>query len=273
MNVQKIKISEIDIVENIRLSGRDKEMTQLMQSINQHGLEHPIGVAKTKSGRYVLVHGSRRLTACKKLGWVTIPATVIDEPSLEHLIVLNAIENLQRRDVSPFELGRMVARLLELDLTISEISARLNVSESQIEQGLNVFKTVPVKYRERVRFMGKGKSSRDGDLPASVVKKISDVRRQYNLSKKVYEQILDIARAEDLTGLDIAIISKLLDDGMTPEAALKVRKNYSSYTCEIFAETSEMDKLIKKHGKSGAGILKCIAYGEIPAVKKPEFVR
>ena len=50
------------------------DVRSLADSIAEVGLLHPIVV--TPEGR--LIAGQRRLEACRKLGWVEIPATVVD---------------------------------------------------------------------------------------------------------------------------------------------------------------------------------------------------
>ena len=57
----------------------DNELDDLVGSIRENGLLQPIMVVKKPGGdTYDLLAGHLRLAACKKLGWKTIPAVVMD---------------------------------------------------------------------------------------------------------------------------------------------------------------------------------------------------
>ncbi|MFH0983710.1 MAG: ParB N-terminal domain-containing protein, partial [Planctomycetota bacterium] len=56
-----------------------QDVEQVARSIAAHGLLQPIMVVRTPQGDgYDLLAGHLRLAACKKLGWKTIPAVVMD---------------------------------------------------------------------------------------------------------------------------------------------------------------------------------------------------
>jgi ParB family transcriptional regulator, chromosome partitioning protein len=111
MLIRDIPISEINRKENIRQIVKDDSISSLMQTIKDNGLLQPIGVKETKQRDYLIVWGNRRLEACTKLGWKTIPAVIFsdadEEMTEEQFFVINAIENLQQRPNTLFELGRI----------------------------------------------------------------------------------------------------------------------------------------------------------------------
>jgi ParB family chromosome partitioning protein len=67
-------IDEIKVGKRIRRDMGDIE--SLAQSINDLGLLTPILITPDNK----LLAGERRLRACKKLGWTTIPVTVVKAP-------------------------------------------------------------------------------------------------------------------------------------------------------------------------------------------------
>ena len=74
LDIRDVPIAQIIVRENVRTRGGDAEIKQLMQSIKQDGLQSPIGVNKNNGkGNFMLMYGSRRLLACTKLGWKTVP--------------------------------------------------------------------------------------------------------------------------------------------------------------------------------------------------------
>jgi len=82
----EIKVSEVKICNDIkktRISNDD--IDNLIVSIKSYGLLQPIGVSslmiaeESKQAKWKLLWGQNRLDACKKLGFLTIPALIIDD--------------------------------------------------------------------------------------------------------------------------------------------------------------------------------------------------
>lgn len=73
------------------------DLKSLAESIEAVGLLHPVVV--TPQG--LLIAGQRRLAACRLLGWLDIPVTVID---LEAAVRGEAHENFVRKDLLPSEI-------------------------------------------------------------------------------------------------------------------------------------------------------------------------
>ena len=55
----------------------------------------------------------------------------------EEFLVHNAVENLHRKDINLFELGRTCDALAKMDLTISEIAARLTIPRTRVKNAIN----------------------------------------------------------------------------------------------------------------------------------------
>ena len=108
-----------------------KEINELAESINTHGLLQPIVVREFRS-RYQLVAGERRFRAALKLGWTQVPATIIDATDQE-MAELALVENLQRKDLNPIEKATSFQRYLEANHCKQEVLAkRLNIDRSTI---------------------------------------------------------------------------------------------------------------------------------------------
>lgn len=110
MRVSQIPIDLIDEdVSNHRLSVDPEADRQLQQSIAERGVQQPIKIAAKGNGRFTLVFGFRRKAAAAAAGLTAIPAIVeqglspLDENSIR---VLQAVENLERRELHPMEEAR-----------------------------------------------------------------------------------------------------------------------------------------------------------------------
>ena len=273
MNVIDVKIKDIEIVENVRVEVKDKDLVGLMESIKQRGLQNPIYVGKTKSGRYVLISGHRRMTACSKLGWNTIPANVTTEPEIIDLLLDNSTENLQRLNITPMEFGRICQRLLDLKLTIPEIASRLSVTKSMIEQALNTYKGIPEEFKGKVEFMSRG-INRQGKIPATLATKVLSIKKDVGLTEAQTSSLLSETRNRELTYEDLKVVSSLIKAGLSPSKATKESTKYKCYRIDICLSIEDVNKLASQHNLSPIMTLKEIIYGEVKTtLKKPDFIQ
>ena len=79
-----------------------------LPALTKVGLLHPIVVRP--DGR--LIAGERRLAACKKLGWTSVPVTFVD---LKEVIRGEFAENAHRKDFLPSEIDAIRRALLPLE--------------------------------------------------------------------------------------------------------------------------------------------------------------
>lgn len=278
MQIKDIELNKIKVIANIRLDEDDREIPQLMESIKQHSLLEPIGVQKERDG-YVLVFGYRRYLACKKLLWKTIPAIIATDGEKTDLLILNAVENLQRRDISATETGAVCEELLKRDLTEEEIAVVLSKPIDQIKHLIQIYHEIPASVRKRIKIFRAGRSSRKGMLPISLVYKVMQLRKIGRLKEVDLIKLLNYVRKEGFVGADIMVISLLMQGGLQLEEALKERKKYMVMTLHCIVKKKELEELRKKyHPLSDSNILKMILYGAIeqrlscPSIIKKKFV-
>lgn len=273
MLVKEININDIKIIENVRV--KIDKLEGLMQDIKQHGLYNPIKVVQTKTNDYILVQGNRRLSACKKLGWKKIPATVTEDMEIADLLVNNMSENIHREDITPVELGRVCTRLkTELGMSSSEISAKLSIPVNRINGAMQAYNGLPDKYRKRVSYMGKGGASRAGDIPATVATKIIAAKRQFGLSDAGVEKLLNVSRIEEFGAAELYIISLLLANGSTVSQAIETIKDFNYVRTDIVVNNDEIEALLNKYKiDSRIILLQSIVYGELPPIKRPVWFK
>jgi ParB family chromosome partitioning protein len=118
---------------DMRLERSWEEVKELAESINQHGLLQPIIIAETEQGaKYKILAGMRRYMAVRLLGWTRIPARIVRGAEGTKGEVLTIVENLQRKDVDPFEEALAFARLRQKGLTDEEIAQLVNKDRTYI---------------------------------------------------------------------------------------------------------------------------------------------
>lgn len=276
MSLQKIEINKIKIVENHRSTINEDHLDEMMQSIKQHGVLQPIGIAKDGHGGYVLRFGQRRLLACKKLGHKTIEAMVSDKVSDQKLSFEGLTENIQRKDPSFAEYGRIIEKLKNKEkLQLSEIAVRMGIPLKKINQIFQVYEELPEKLRSKVFFMekGGGRKGRPGEIPATVATKIIAMKREHNLNNKDIDNIFDGVARKGMDSLDLDNVGSLVGSGMNATDALAHSAQYGVYTVDVVVKHTEMARLMQQHQLiNRAHLFKKAIYGEIPPLPKPEFV-
>ena len=135
----KVKLLDIEPNrEQPRKDFDDDAVSELADSIAQHGLIQPIVVTPLSSGRYSIVAGERRWRACRMAGLNEVPV-VVKEASKQELMEIALIENLQREDLNPVEEALGYRSLINsFGLTQEDVATRMGKSRSAITNALRL---------------------------------------------------------------------------------------------------------------------------------------
>jgi ParB/RepB/Spo0J family partition protein len=139
MDVQTIPVSDVLIGDtNPRKSFDADSLNELAESVQKHGLIHPITVRPAGDENYELISGERRLEAHKKAGLDEIDAD-IREVSDELAVDLQFVENIQREEVHPMEEAEAFKSLREhSDYSIKDIGQKVGKSNTFVLQRLKL---------------------------------------------------------------------------------------------------------------------------------------
>lgn len=94
-----------------RTEFKDEELTELANSIKEHGVVQPV-LVRRKGNKYQLVAGERRFQASKRAGKATIPAVVKDLDD-KRMFEVAIIENVQRENLNPLEEAIAYKKLMD----------------------------------------------------------------------------------------------------------------------------------------------------------------
>lgn len=166
-------------------------LKELSSSIKELGVIQPVTVRKMKGDQYQLVSGERRLRASKMVGISKIPAYVRlanDQESLEMALV----ENIQRQDLDPIEIGLSYQRLIEeINLTQDQLSERVGKKRSTITNYMRLLKLDPIiqtGIRDQFITMGHGRA----------LVNVEDPKTQLDLYKQIVKKGLSVRAVEVL---------------------------------------------------------------------------
>ncbi len=125
------------------------DMADLISSIKEKGVLEPVLVRPT-GDKYQIIAGERRYRASLEAGLSQIPCVEIDVDD-RGVLEISLIENLQRRDLSPFEEADGLHKLCEKFLyTHEDVAKKLGKSRSSITETLTL-NNIPVDLRDRCR--------------------------------------------------------------------------------------------------------------------------
>lgn len=134
-----VKISEIEPNrEQPRKEFDSEALSELADSIAQHGVLQPLLLRPMLSGEYRIVAGERRWRAARMAGLTEVPAVVREMTDAEEMLFA-LIENLQREDLTPLEEARGYRTLIESQgLTQEEVSRAVGKSRPTVTNALRL---------------------------------------------------------------------------------------------------------------------------------------
>ncbi|KKT81432.1 hypothetical protein A2875_00030 [Candidatus Gottesmanbacteria bacterium RIFCSPHIGHO2_01_FULL_46_14] len=193
-DTQQVLHLEINMVEPNPLQPRGlispDSLSDLVNSIKEHGIIEPLVVAKTPAG-YQLIAGERRWRASKLAGLTTVPV-LVKETTAKGMLEMAIVENVQREDLNPIERAQAFQRLIEeFGLPVSEISKRIGKSESYVSNTM--------------RLMALPDAIKDGLISGAItegharaIAGLGEVRLMVDAYKTILAESASVRRAEDL---------------------------------------------------------------------------
>lgn len=111
------------------------DLSELMASIAEKGVIEPL-VVRQRGGRYQIIAGERRYQAAVQVGLRELPVVVRDVDDGE-VIELALVENLQRKDLTPFEESEALQALAEkCGYTHEDLARKLGKSRTGVTESL-----------------------------------------------------------------------------------------------------------------------------------------
>lgn len=150
-SVNKLRIMEIEPNrDQPRKDFDEKSLSELAESIEQHGVLQPLVVRPLTNGGYQLVAGERRWRAARIAGLTEVPV-VIKELTDEEVIEIAMIENLQREDLNPLEEALGYRYMMdELNITQEQAAEKVGKSRPTVANAIRLLR-LPNEVQEMVK--------------------------------------------------------------------------------------------------------------------------
>ncbi|MCD4750950.1 MAG: ParB/RepB/Spo0J family partition protein [Thermoanaerobaculales bacterium] len=168
------------------------DLSDLVNSIEVHGILEPLLVRKREGGQYELVSGERRFHAAMQAGLTEVPCIEL-EVSDEHALEIALIENLQREDLSAFEEAEGFQTLIgKYGYTHQQVAEAVGRSRVTITESLKIL-SIPPEIRS---------ACRHADITAKgillEIARVQDPKTMNELIRAIVEERLDRAALREL---------------------------------------------------------------------------
>ncbi len=111
------------------------DLAELIASITEKGIIEPL-VVRPRGSRFQIIAGERRYQASVQVGLLELPVVIRDVDDTE-MLELALIENLQRKDLTPFEESEALHGLAEsCGYTHEDLARRLGKSRTAVTESL-----------------------------------------------------------------------------------------------------------------------------------------
>lgn len=172
------------------------DLSDLIASIRERGVLEPLLVRPSEvGGRFMIISGERRYRAAREAGLGELPCIEmeVDDRAVAEIAL---IENLQRKDLTPFEEADGLLVLVErFGYTHEEISRKIGKSRSSVTEALTI---------------------------ASLPHDVRELCRRADITSK--SLLLQIVRQADKDTM-IDFVRRINERGMTRDEARKARPN------------------------------------------------
>jgi ParB family transcriptional regulator, chromosome partitioning protein len=176
----------------------EEELAELAMSIQQQGIIQPVTVRKMGHDRYQLISGERRLKAARVAGLTEVPA-YIRVANDEQMLEMALVENIQREDLNPIEIGISYQRLLEeCHISQEELSQKVGKDRSTISNYIRLLK-LPAEVQEAIG----SRAITMGHARALIT--VEDPLQQVAILQTIVKEQLSVRQVEELVRKPIQI--------------------------------------------------------------------
>jgi ParB family transcriptional regulator, chromosome partitioning protein len=222
---------------NPRRNFADGDLTDLAQSIREHGVVQPVIVRHgAQAGRYEIIAGERRWRAAQRAGLTELPVIIRDVDDRVAL-ELAIVENVQRTDLNPVEEAQGYQQLMdEHHYTQADLGQVIGKSRSHVANTLRLLK-LPEVIRDMLV---------NGALSAGHARALVTAEEPAGLAKRIVEEGLSVRQAEALAQLPAA------DEARTPRAKASFEKDPDTVALEkLLTDVTGLRVAINHREKGG----------------------
>ena len=255
-NQQTIKEVDLKDINPGRFQPRtnfdSEKLSELTNSIKNHGVISPILVREAGLNKYEVIAGERRFRASKAANLKTIPC-IIDQKKDQDALESALIENLQREDLNAVEEARGYDRLKrEFGLTQDEVASATGKARSTIANSLRLL-TLPTKVLDMLSSgqIEKGHAKLLASLDEqeaikaaeNIVKNKLTVKDLSNQSSTKKKNNLKTKTTKDT---DLLIVEQEMSEGFGHKVEIEAKNKKTGKVVITYNTADELENIIAK---------------------------
>lgn len=241
-----VRIGDIDPNRDQPRKEFDSEaLSELADSISQHGVLQPLLLRPMPTGGYRIVAGERRWRAARMAGLTEVPAVIREMTDAEEMLFA-LIENLQREDLTPLEEARGYRTLIEAqDFTQEEVSQAVGKSRPAVTNALRLL-NLPEDIQQMLE---------DGEITAGHARTLLSFKNEEDMH-------LGAKKAKEGASVrELEALAKRLNEASTQVQPKVSRKNQYFEEAQL-AMGEYLNRKVKVAGTKKKGTLQIEFYGE-----------
>ncbi len=241
-----VRIGDIDPNRDQPRKEFDSEaLSELADSISQHGVLQPLLLRPMPTGGYRIVAGERRWRAARMAGLTEVPAVIREMTDAEEMLFA-LIENLQREDLTPLEEARGYRTLIEAqDFTQEEVSQAVGKSRPAVTNALRLL-NLPEDIQQMLE---------DGEITAGHARTLLSFKNEEDMR-------LGAKKAKEGASVrELEALAKRLNEASTQVQPKVSRKNQYFEEAQL-AVGEYLNRKVKVAGTKKKGTLQIEFYGE-----------
>jgi ParB family chromosome partitioning protein len=221
-----------------RIHFKEEELTELAESIRQHGVIQPLIAVPKPDGKFILIAGERRWQAAQRAGLQTVPV-VTRQANNQEMLEVALIENVQRADLNALEEAEAYRQLVEeFGLSHESVAKRVGKSRVAVTNTLRLLALADAVKQALV-----DEKITEGHARALLA--LSSHKAQTSALQTILNLSMSVRQTEEL-------IRKLA--GQKPVKAKKPIQNADVRDVEKRLQRSLGTKVALKHGKKGGTV-------------------
>lgn len=180
-----------------RTSLHPEALTELADSIREHGLIQPLIVTQQGPERYQIIAGERRWQAARLAGLATVPV-IVKEATAQQSLEMALVENIQRSDLNPLEEAAAYRQLVdEFGLTQEQVAERVGKSRVAVTNTMRLLR-LPSEVKQALA----DSTIREGHARALIG--LPDRYAQLAALKTIMTKALSVRQTEELVRRTLA---------------------------------------------------------------------
>lgn len=241
---EDVQLIPIDRIRILNPRYRDKKkFERIVASIQSLGLKKPIKISRrnVKAGEdpgYDLVCGQGRIEAFRALGYMEIPAIVV-EVCKEDRLLMSLVENMARRFPRPMDLILEIERLKKLGNSNVAIGKKLDIADTFVGGLLALRKSGEHRLLD---------AAVKGRVPLGVAIDIAKTD-----GKEAQQELLKAYESRQLNMTSIRMVKKLLEQrqffGKGLERGKRPKRHTADGLVHAYKKESQRQKLLVKKAK------------------------